>query len=214
MSQDIDGPRVQPDSAPSLMLNEGSGTTASGSTSMRIPRPVHAGHAPCGLLKEKLRGAGSSMEIPQYTQAKSFEKSISPTLVPSSTGMSRMRPSLSLAACSSESCRRLRRSGLTTTRSTTISMSCLNFLSSVIFSLRSRRSPSTRARTNPLRLASAKTSRCSPLRPWTIGAVTISRVPSGRSSTWSVICSIDCLLISRPQLGQCGWPMRAYRSRR
>ena len=69
ISHDIDGPRVQPESAPSLMLNDGSGTTASGSTSMRMPRPVHAGHAPWGLLKEKLRGAGSSIEMPQYTHA-------------------------------------------------------------------------------------------------------------------------------------------------
>src|ERR1700730_1044087 len=96
MSHDIDGPRVHPDSAPSLMLSDGSGTTASGSTSMRIPSPVHAGHAPCGLLNEKLRGAGSSIEMPQYTHAKSFEKSISGGPF-ASAGMSRMSPSVSLA---------------------------------------------------------------------------------------------------------------------
>src|ERR1700736_2402334 len=73
ISHDIDGPRVQPDSAPSLMLSDGSGTTASGSTSMRMPSPVHTVQAPCGLLNEKLRGAGSSIEMPQYTQAKSLE---------------------------------------------------------------------------------------------------------------------------------------------
>src|ERR1035438_303150 len=75
--QCCDGPRVHPESAPSSMLNVGSGTTASGSTSRRTPRPVHTGHAPCGLLNEKLRGAGSSIEIPQYTHANSSEKSIS-----------------------------------------------------------------------------------------------------------------------------------------
>src|ERR1017187_852788 len=69
INHDIEGPRVHPERAPSLMLNDGSGTTASGSTSMRMPRPVHTGQAPCGLLKEKLRGAGSSIEIPQYTHA-------------------------------------------------------------------------------------------------------------------------------------------------
>src|SRR5450759_5442363 len=88
ISQVIDGPRVHPDSAPSLMLSDGSGTTASGSTSMRMPSPVHAVHAPCGLLKEKLRGAGSSIEIPQYTHAYSLLNSSSPNVCPSSTGMS------------------------------------------------------------------------------------------------------------------------------
>ena len=47
-----------------MMLRVGSGTTESASTSMRMPSPVQAGHAPCGLLKEKLRGAGSSMLMP------------------------------------------------------------------------------------------------------------------------------------------------------
>src|SRR5450755_3601320 len=65
--QCCDGPRVHPDSAPSSMLKDGSGTTASGSTSRRTPKPVHAGHAPCGLLNEKLLGAGASIEMPQYT---------------------------------------------------------------------------------------------------------------------------------------------------
>ena len=65
MSQRCDGPRSQPLSAPPMMLSCGSGTTASASTSMRNPSPVHALQAPCGLLKEKLRGAGSSMEMPQ-----------------------------------------------------------------------------------------------------------------------------------------------------
>src|SRR5450631_975038 len=79
INHDIDGPRVQPESAPWLMLNDGSGTTASGSTSMRMPSPVQTVQAPCGLLKEKLRGAGSSMDMPQYTHAKSFENNISPS---------------------------------------------------------------------------------------------------------------------------------------
>ena len=63
-SQRCDGPFVQPASAPPMMLSESSGTTASSSTSIRSPSPVHTVHAPCGLLKEKLRGAGSSMEMP------------------------------------------------------------------------------------------------------------------------------------------------------
>ena len=31
--------------------------------------PVQSGHAPCGLLKEKVRGAISPREIPHWTQA-------------------------------------------------------------------------------------------------------------------------------------------------
>ena len=36
----------------------------SGSNSMRMPRPVHAGHAPWGELNEKLRGSSSSRVVP------------------------------------------------------------------------------------------------------------------------------------------------------
>ena len=145
--QCCDGPRVQPERAPSSMLSDGSGTTASGSTSSRTPSPVHAGHAPCGLLNEKLRGAGSSIEIPQYTQANSSENSSSCMPLSASAGISRMSPSLSLDACSSDSWSRERSSGPMMMRSTTTSMSCLNFLSSVIGSARSWSTPSTRART-------------------------------------------------------------------
>jgi len=35
--------------------------TRSGSNSMRIPRPVHAGHAPWGELNENERGSSSSI---------------------------------------------------------------------------------------------------------------------------------------------------------
>ncbi len=65
ISQRCEGPLVQPERAPPMMLREGSGTTASASTSIRNPRPVHTVQAPWGLLKEKLRGAGSSIEMPQ-----------------------------------------------------------------------------------------------------------------------------------------------------
>jgi hypothetical protein len=56
----------------------GSGTTSSGSTSIVVPRPVHAGHAPCGLLNENMRGASSSKLIPQSTHAKCSLCSVSP----------------------------------------------------------------------------------------------------------------------------------------
>ena len=37
-----------------------SGTTSSGSTSLRVPSPVHSGQAPNGELKENDRGSSSS----------------------------------------------------------------------------------------------------------------------------------------------------------
>jgi hypothetical protein len=44
-------------SAPSAMETERSGMSRSASISRRVPIPVHAGHAPCGELNEKLRGS-------------------------------------------------------------------------------------------------------------------------------------------------------------
>jgi hypothetical protein len=44
----------------SSRLRLGSGTTSSGSTSIRVPRPVQSGHAPYGELNENDRGSSSS----------------------------------------------------------------------------------------------------------------------------------------------------------
>ena len=46
--------------APSARLASGSGTTSSGSTSLRVPMPVHSGQAPNGELNENERGSSSS----------------------------------------------------------------------------------------------------------------------------------------------------------
>ncbi len=40
--------------APARIESSGSGTIRSGSISIRRPRPLHSGHIPMGLLKEKL----------------------------------------------------------------------------------------------------------------------------------------------------------------
>ena len=56
-------------SAPSRRLSRSSGNTASRLMTIRIPRPLQAGQAPKGLLKENIRGVSSSMEIPQSGQA-------------------------------------------------------------------------------------------------------------------------------------------------
>ena len=88
-------------------------------------------------------------------------------------------PSASATAVSIESARRLRTSARITSRSTTTAMSCLNFLSSAISSSSSRSSPSTFTRAKPSARSSSKTLPYSPLRPRTIGASTMKRVPSG-----------------------------------
>ena len=55
--------------APSQTESEGSGTSSSGAKSWRIPRPSHARHMPCGLLKLKSCGLGGSKLNPQVVQA-------------------------------------------------------------------------------------------------------------------------------------------------
>ncbi len=51
------------------MLRSGFGTTMSGSTSSRVPRPEQPAHAPCGALNENIAGVSSMNEMPQVTQA-------------------------------------------------------------------------------------------------------------------------------------------------
>src|SRR5438128_12514315 len=60
--------------APSSMVRSGLGTTSSGSTSYRVPRPSHLGHAPYGELNEKLRGASSSKDVPSFGHARCWLK--------------------------------------------------------------------------------------------------------------------------------------------
>ena len=60
----------QASTAPSRSVRPGSGTTRSGSTTVRAPRPSQTGQAPCGPLKENMRGSMGGSEMPQSTQAK------------------------------------------------------------------------------------------------------------------------------------------------
>ena len=59
--------------APPARLCDLSGITRSGSTSRRNPRPVQVGHAPYGVLNEKLRGSSSAIDMSQWTQANCSE---------------------------------------------------------------------------------------------------------------------------------------------
>ena len=129
--------------APSLILSDGLGMIKSSANSILYPRPKQTGHAPKGLLKEKLLGSISSMLIPQSGQAKLWLKFIaSPPMISTVS-----RPSARLSTLSTESVRRFSIPGFTTRRSTIISMLCLIFLSRVISSDNSYRFPSMRTRT-------------------------------------------------------------------
>ena len=135
--------------APSEMLKDLSGIIRSTSNSILYPRPKQSGQAPNGLLKEKLLGSISSILIWQSGQEKLWLKfMIFPSIV--STIRS---PSARSRTVSMESDSRFSIPGLTTRRSTTISILCLMFLSSLISSESSYIFPSIRTRTYPLRFA-------------------------------------------------------------
>ncbi len=140
----------------------------SGSISCFVPNPSHPGQAPKGLLKENMRGASSSMEIPQSMQENfSLNMSTSPPMTSTKT-----IPSPYCKAICTESLRRPARSGRTLMRSTTISILCFLFLSKFRASLTSWSSPSTRIRIKPSLPMVSITFLCSPLRPRTTGANT------------------------------------------
>ncbi len=105
------------------------------------PRPPHSGQAPNGLLNENSRGSISGMVKPDTGQANFSEKisrsalalrprlAAAPVALLSASSMT-ARPSASFRHCSSESASRVPMSPRTTRRSTTTSMSWVNFLSS------------------------------------------------------------------------------------
>ncbi len=195
---------------------------------------MQRGQAPCGELKEKIRGSSSGMEVPHFRHENFSEKTSVPadSRTPrapvecffagfssddaffSSRSSTSTKPSASATAVSTESASRLRTSGFIWSRSTTTAMSCLYFLSRSIGSSSRRSSPSTCARVKPSSRSSSNRSLYSPLRPRTTGAITMKRVPSSSVIRWSTICSIDWPAIGSPQLWQWGWPIRAQSRRR
>ena len=106
------------------------------------PSPPHFGQAPNGLLNENSRGSISGMVKPDTGQANFSEKTrrstvslrwrlaLAPSTGAASASSATASPSASLSAVSSESASRVAMSGRTTMRSTTTSMSWVNFLSS------------------------------------------------------------------------------------
>ena len=179
------------------------------------PSPWQRSQAPWGELKEKIRGSSSGIEVPQFRQANFSEKSIcSPSPPPSSIISTSTRPAPSAAAASTDSESRRRRSGFITSRSTTIEMSCLYFLSSTISSSRRRSSPLTLAREYPSSRICSSSFPYSPLRPRTTGAMSRKRWPASRVIRRSLICSRDWPAIGSPHVGQCGIPIRDQSRRR
>src|SRR6185369_16452763 len=70
--------------APSAKVKRWLGITKSGSTVSLLPKPLHSGHAPCGLLKEKSRGSSSDNCMVPSGQANFWERMMSgPALSPS-----------------------------------------------------------------------------------------------------------------------------------
>ncbi len=150
------------------------------------------------------------MLIPQSGQEKLWLKF---TGSPSATSTI-ISPSERAITFSIESVSRFSIPCLTTRRSTTISILCFIFLSSLISSESSYILPSTWTLTYPLFLAFSKTLACSPFLPRTTGDKSCIFVLSGIESIWSTISSIVCLRISLPHFGQCGMPILAYSRRK
>ena len=92
--------------APSSIDLEWSGTTRSGSTSMRVPRPWHSGQAPNGALNENDRGSSSSTASGWSLGQASFSENRRRRCGSSSgrsTKSARTRPSARLSAVSTDS---------------------------------------------------------------------------------------------------------------
>ena len=179
---------------------------------MRVPRPLHSGQAPNGLLNENDRGSSSSVSIGwSLGQAiRSLNFSSRPgSFAGRSTRSKTTSPPARLSAVSTESVSRRLLDALTASRSTTTSMVCFFCLSSLGGSSRVWISPLTRAREKPWVWSWRNSSMYSPLRPRITGASTWNRVPSSSAITRSTICCGVCRSIGLWQTGQCGRPARA-----
>ena len=187
----------------------------SGSTLWMKPRPLHSGQAPSGLLKENILGSSSSMLTPCSGHASDVLK-VRSVCTPSGSMISTSTSPSPLAMASSQASESLLCTpSLTLILSTTISMVCLYVFSSFISSSsRILISPSTRALVKPSLRILSRTFSCWPLRALTTGAMTVSLLPAGSSMSVSTIWSTDWLVISLPQIGQCGMPILAYKSLR
>ena len=145
--------------APSPRVAPGSGTTSSGSTSIRVPSPWHSGQAPNGELNENDRGSSSSVSIGCSLGQAIFSENRSSrpgSLAGRSTKSKTTSPPARPSAVSTESVSRRLADALTASRSTTTSIVCFFCLSSLGGSSREWVSPLTRARREALGLELAE----------------------------------------------------------
>ena len=143
-----------------------SGIIRSTSNSRLNPSPMQQGHAPNGLLKEKLLGSISSILIPQSGHEKLSEKlSVSPPIISTLSNPSDILRTVSIDSPSLSSI-----PSFTASLSTTMSILCFLFFSSSISSLKSYKLPSIIALTKPVFLACARSLVCSPFLPLITGA--------------------------------------------
>ena len=203
--------RVHGAMAPSMSDSDGSGTMRCSSMNWLKPRPVQAGQAPRGLLKENSCGDSSGTEIPHRWQA---ADSLNSTSSPLSGNRATMTPSPRATAVLTDSSRRRRMEAFSTSRSMTASIWWNLFLSRTISSPSWRISPSTRTRTNPSLRSRCNTCSCWPFLRVTSGASRMTFSPSGRASRASSMSWIDWERIGSPHLGQWGWPARPKSRRR
>ena len=103
-----------------------SGTHSASSNSLTVPRPAHAGHAPCGELKLKMRGSSSSSAHSGCSGQANFSLkrcSAQPSFAAASSIRTVSDPSASLSAVSTLSAIRWRDASSIAIRSTTASTS-------------------------------------------------------------------------------------------
>src|SRR5213593_330156 len=121
--------------APCFNERSGFASTRSASGSSLVPRPVHAGHAPCGELNENIRGSISPIEKSPSGQARRWLKRRSgclPSASATSTSPSPSRSAVSIESVSLERSASPSSPRFMTMRSTTTSSECFFILSSVI----------------------------------------------------------------------------------
>ena len=200
------------------MVFVGSGTISSWSASSRVPSPRQVGQAPYGELNENDRGSRSSMDSGwSFGQASCSENRRS--RCGSSSGRSTKSrtstPPASPSAVSTESVSRRFALGLTASRSTTTSMSCFSYF----FSFGGSLSDDDRA-VDPGPAEALRLQLAEQLGVLALAAAHHRRQHLEPGALVELEDPVDDLLrasaglISSPQIGQCGMPIRAYSSRR
>jgi hypothetical protein len=201
--------RFQGSTAPSARVFEGSGTTSSWSTSIRLPKPWQVGQAPKGLLNENSRGCGSSKAWPHRAHSKASENSSSGP----STTLTRARPIPSANAVVTASLTRAGGSVAGVSRSTTTRSGSPRAWPAASAASRSSTSSPARSRRNP-RLRRRSTRSGSGVPPTGVGNRTMARAPAGSARMRSATVSAVSRDTTLAQVGQTVRPTFANSSLR